>query len=215
MANVILRQILEDGNRNTIVKVVGILDTSDVVATGTVGASGFTTTLGLKTIAFVAGALVPMVGQYLTFGDSTTTFPAGTYVTSITDATHIVVNNKALATNAAAAITITGTAGMLVLLDPAMLHQIGLREGLANRLLIDHIQFNIEDLLSVYLYWEATANDLIVPLEGRGKLCPRSSWINTETAGTTGKILLDTQGWASSAVLSFMLEVHVHKSIHS
>jgi len=213
MANLVKRQVIEDGPRNMIVKIVGVLDTSDVAATGTIGASGFTTTLGSNAVAFVAGALVPTLGQYLTFGDGVATFVAGTYITSIVDATHITVNNVALKNNAAAAVTITGTAGAVVAIDPALLFPIGSIEGLPNRVAVEFLQYNIEDTLSVYLYWEATANDLIVPLEGRGHIPKHTYWRNTEAAGVTGKLLLATQGWAASAVLGFAIEISVKKYI--
>jgi len=89
MANVTTIQTLVDGPRNVVLKLSGIVDTSDVSVTGTIGASGFTTTTGSKTVSFVAGALVPTVGQFLTFGDTAATFVAGTYVTSIISETVI------------------------------------------------------------------------------------------------------------------------------
>ena len=42
----------------------------------------------------------------MTFSDGTASFPANTYIVSITDATHIVVSNNAKKDNAAAAVTI-------------------------------------------------------------------------------------------------------------
>src|SRR5512135_2267911 len=150
MANILTTQLLVDGPRNAVVKIVGILDTSDVAATGQIGSAGFTTVTGSKNIAFTAGALVPTVGQYLTFSDGTTTFPAGTYVTSITDATHIVVNNAALATNTNAAITITGTAGAVVIADPAQMGYMDFNNQFkATQLRIDRILYTVEEGLDV------------------------------------------------------------------
>jgi len=209
MANIVRRQILEDGPRNTIIKIAGILDTSDIAATGEIGASGFTTTAGSRNVAFVAGALVPTVGQYVTFSDTAATFVAGTYITAVTDATHIVVSTAALKDNAAAAVAITGTAGAIVILDPAFLEQIGAREGLANRLAVVEIEYTVEAALAVYLYFEATANALIAPLQGWGELEPCVPINNIEATGVTGKIVLSTQGQAGT--LSFTVLLCVKK----
>lgn len=214
MANITTQQLLVDGPRNVVIKLSGIVDTSDVSVTGTIGASGFTTTIGSKTVSFVAGALVPTVGQYLTFSDGTTTFAAGTYVTSIISATSITVSKAALATNAAAAITITGTTGAVVLLDPANLSAIDHNGTLATRLVIDHIDYNVEPLLTVNLYWEATANTLIQSLVNSGDEIDYKkvggAW-NNAGAGITGKILYTTQGWSASAVLSYTAILHCRK----
>lgn len=214
MANIVTRQVLLDGQRNAVIKLSGILDTADIAATGQIGASGFTTTLGANTIAFVAGALAPVVGQYVTFSDVAATFPAGTYITSITDATHIVVNNAALKTNAAAAVTITGTAGAVVLVDPAMLNVMGGNSGACTRVVVDKITYNIESALAVNLYWEATANDLLAGLVTSGDTLDATDFggiYNTEQAGVTGKLVWTTQGWSAGAVLSFNVVLKIRK----
>lgn len=212
MANVVTTQILVDGPDNVVVKLEGIIDTSDVAATGQIGASGFTTTTGLKTIAFVAGALVPTIGQYLTFSDSAATFVVGTYVTGITDATHITVSTAALKDNAAAAVTITGTAGAIVVVDPALLSNM-IFTTKATKLRIDKVMYNVEDTLGVILFWEATANTRIEELVGRGKMDFRrfGGLTNNAGAGVTGKIVATTQGWATSAILSFSLILELKK----
>ena len=214
MANVYSTQLIVDGPRNTVVKAEGILDTSDIGATGQVGASGFTTTIGSPNIAFVAGALAPLVGQYLTFGDGTTTFPAGTYVTAVTDATHIVVSNNALATNAAAAITITGSAGGLVLLDPAKLvgwDNTGLLK--AAKLSLLKVVFSVEDGLEVRLSWDATTPQRLEQLTGRGKFdhYQMSGMPNNAGAGVNGRVLLATEGWKAAAIYSFSVVLYFKK----
>ena len=214
MSNVITTQLLVDGPKNVVIKVDGVVDTSDIAVTGTIGASGFTTTIGSRTVTFVAGALVPTLGQYLTFGDGTTTFLAGTYITAINSATSITVSRAALATNAAAAVTITGTTGNVVLIDPAFLSLVNSDNLLASRLRIDKINFDVEDLLVVNLLWEATANVSIWHLAGRGKFEPvkRFGGLSTNAgAGATGRILLSTQGWSASAVLSFSMTIELTK----
>lgn len=212
MANLITTQLLVDGPRNAIVKVVGILDTSDVAATGQIGSGGFTTTIGSKTIAFTAGALTPTLGQYVTFSDGTTTFPAGTYITGITDATHITVNNAALATNVSAAITITGTAGAIVIADPAEMGYMDFQnQHKATQLRVDRIIYTVEEGLDVRLFWEATANTYIIDLvkAGHQELWQFGGYQNNAGAGKTGRIVLTTEGW--SAVREFTILLHMIK----
>lgn len=213
MANSTTVQLLVDGPGNCVVKIEGVLDTSDLAATGQIGASGFTTTLGSRTIVFVAGALVPMVGQFLTFSDTTTTFNAGTYVTSIVSATSVIVNNPAKAINAAAAITITGTAGSVVLVDPALLSNIW-ETQVTSRLTITKLIHNIEDLLSVNLFWDATTPVRIEELTGRGKgdYHRFGGLVNNAGAGVNGRILISTQGWVATTTLSFSLILELKKS---
>jgi hypothetical protein len=214
MANITSIQKLLDGPRNVVVKLAGILDTSDVAATGQIGASGFTTTIGSKLITFVAGALTPTLGQYVTFSDGTTTFPAGTYITRITDATHIVVNNAALATNVAAAITITGTAGAVVLLDPAELTGLGGFGAQPTRVIVDRLSFAVDVGNAVNLYWEATTNQLAATLTDSGddvELKHFGGAYNPEAAGVTGKLLYSTQGWSGGAILSFIVVLECRK----
>lgn len=198
--NVLTSQILVDGPRNTVVKIVGVLDTSDVAATGTIGASGFTTTTGSNAITFVAGALLPTLGQYVTFGDSAATFVAGTYITSIIDATHITVNNVALKNNAAAAVTITGTAGAVVIADPAVLSDmVDSTETKATKLRIDKIQFTGSDALLANLYWKATVSVAAFSVTESADLCFKKigGLQNNAGTGVNGQITLSTSGWGS------------------
>ena len=214
MANITTQQLLVDGPRNVVLKLSGIVDTSDVSVTGTIGASGFTTTTGSKTVSFVAGALVPTVGQFLTFGDTAATFVAGTYVTSIISATSITVSTAALKDNAAAAVTITGTTGSVVLLDPSKLSGVDCDGTLPTRLIIDHIDFNVEAGLTVNLYWDATAPTFIHSLVNSGDDLDYKHfgglW-NNAGAGITGRILYNTQGWSASAILSYTVVLHCRK----
>lgn len=212
--NVVTTQVLMDGERNVVVKLEGILDTADIAQTGQIGASGFTTTIGSKTVTFVAGALLPTQGQYVTFSDGTTTFPANTYITSIISATSITVSNAALATNVAAAITITGTAGAIVVVDPAQLSDmIAQTSTKASKLRINKITYNVEDSLGIILLWEATANVRIEEIVGRGKMdFHRFGGLqNNAGAGVTGKIVAQSQGWAGGAILSFSLLLELVK----
>ena len=209
--NVITRQVIIDGSQNTVIKIVGVLDTSDVATTGTIGASGFTTTTGLYTIAFVAGALLPTLGQYVTFGDSAATFVAGTYITAITDATHITVSNPALKDNAAAAVTITGTAGAIVVADPAVLSDmVDSTKTKATKLKIKELTFATSDALLVNLYWKATASVPAVSVTQSGELefCDFGGLQNNAGAGINGQITLDTSGWGSGTkIFTLILEL--------
>jgi hypothetical protein len=212
MSNVLNQEVLIDGPRNYVLKLVGTVDTSDIAATGTIGASGFTTTIGSKTVSFVAGALVPTVGQYLTFGDGTTTFSAGTYVTSIISATSITVNQAAKATNVAAAVTITGTAGSVVIADPALVQPTPYWP--CTNFILDRVTYMIEPALEVRLDWEATANQRLLNFLGSGHTPDYKRFgglPNNSGAGKTGKLLLSTQGWTASAILSFTLTLELKK----
>jgi hypothetical protein len=214
MSNTLTIQKLQDGPNNVIIKIDGVVDTSDMAATGQIGASGFTTVIGSKNITFVAGALVPTLGQVVTFSDGVTTFVAGTYITAITDATHITVNNAALATNAAAAITITGAAGNMVLLDPTQLSLMDHMGTACSKFRIDNIVYDVEDLLSVNLFWDATTPAPVWHLVGRGKIEAAKHYAalqNNAGTGVNGRLVMTTQGWSASAVLSFSILLDCNK----
>lgn len=214
MANSVTVQLLEDGPRNVILKIDGYLDTSDVAVTGTIGASGFTTITNSSTVTFVAGALVPTVGQYLTFSDGTTTFVAGTYVTNIISATQIKVSTKALATNNSAAITITGSTGVVAFVGPAQLSYMWEGgEQYATQLRINKVQFSVDEGLCVSFFWEATSNLRIFDLVRTGKLDFRhfGGVSNNAGAGKTGSILLSTEGWSSGKILEFTVLLELVK----
>ena len=73
--------------------------------------------------------------------------------------------------------------------------------------LIDRIQFTVESPLECRLFWDSTADVHIGIFTGTGteKYERFGGLPNNGGAGTTGKILLSTQGWSASAVLSFIL----------
>lgn len=135
MANSVNTQVLLDGPRNVVVKVEGILDTSDLAST------------------------------------------------SIADpASYIGMDN-------------TGT-------------------RLALDLIVDRIQFSIEDGLECRLAWDASTPTRMVELSGRGteKYERFGGLMNNSGAGRTGKIMLSTQGWAAPASpLSFTLILTMKK----
>jgi hypothetical protein len=200
--NILTIQKLIDGNSKVVIKVDGVVDTSDIAATGTLGtaATGATTT-GSTTITFTAGGLLPVQGQYVTG----TGIPAGAYIVSFTT-TSAVLNVAATATNSG--LTFTLVAGNIVLLDPALLSPVDQNGTIATKLRIDQIiPFDIEDLLSVNLFWDATTPVAIWHLDGRGDIKDGAKIYgglqNNAGAGVTGRILAATQGWTTGAILSF------------
>lgn len=101
-----------------------------------------------------------------------------------------------------------------VLIDPATLAGMdfsGTQKALG--LIVERIQFSIEDTLEVRLAWDATTPQRMVELQGRAteKYERFGGLINNSGAGRTGKILISTQGWAASAVLSFTLILTMKK----
>ena len=91
-------------------------------------------------------------------------------------------------------------------LDPAVLFGIdntGLVKAL--HLQIKEIMFNIEDLLEVRLFWDATTPKRIEALTGRGTFNYDRVGRLTDNSGpgSTGKILVATEGWSTGKILSF------------
>jgi hypothetical protein len=76
--------------------------------------------------------------------------------------------------------------------------------------LIDHIDYSISDQLEVQLLWEATVDQMIMPLAGRGRMSfiDFGGLVNNAGAGKTGGIRLLTTGWTSGVqVFSLVLEL--------
>jgi hypothetical protein len=123
MANSVLVQLLVDGPRNAVIKVTGVLDTSDVPYT--------------------------------------------------------------------------------IIIDPALLAGIDNTGTIkAKHLRMLKLTYNIEDLLSVNLFWDATVPLVIEELVGRGqmKYYPYGGLTDNSGAGSTGKIGLSTKGWLVGSV---------------
>ena len=80
-------------------------------------------------------------------------------------------------------------------------------------LIIDRVQFAIEDTLECRLAWDATTPTRIMELTGRGteKYERFGGMTNNSGAGRTGKILLLTEGWAAGKILSFTLVLSLKK----
>lgn len=77
------------------------------------------------------------------------------------------------------------------------------RAGRVNGLRVDEIQYSIGDGLQVTLTWEATSEELLAAIAGRGKLNQRSSGgliPNRQAIGYIGDINLRTTGFNVQAV---------------
>lgn len=205
MANTLSTQLLVDGPRNVVVKLEGVLDTSDFGASTSLTSAA--TTTGSPSITFASNTVL-LPGQFI----SGTGIPTGTYVLSVESATAATLSANATATNTG--LTLTVSAGGLVILDPAKLSAIDNATGqLATKLRIDQISFNIEDTLAINLLWNATTQKRIEQLTGRGKMKYHHFGGLTNNAGTgvDGKILASSQGWATSAVLAYSLIIECVK----
>jgi hypothetical protein len=102
-------------------------------------------------------------------------------------------------------------------IDPATLSAIGAFGTLPTKVRIDMIEYNIEDTLSVNLFWDATVPVLTGEFVGRGsqKYNHFGGLLNNAGAGVTGKITATTTttGTAISAtnILSFTLFITLVK----
>ena len=205
MANTLSFQVLEDGPRNCIVKVVGIIDSADIVAS--VITAGITN--GLATVTFAATSTL-VQGQRVTG----TGIPANTYITAITAGVGFTMSQIATATNAAASLT----AGSAVLFDPAVMSKVDdFGTGLATKCRIDRLVFTVESGLECRLYWDATAPVIITDISGAahqelakfGGL--QNQAVTTAAAGSNGMITLSTQGWSIGQNLSFNILLELVK----
>lgn len=103
----------------------------------------------------------------------------------------------------------TSNLAIQTVITAATLNQQG-TGGTPTGLRIDYIDYSISDQLECQLYWHATANMLIMPLAGRGRM---NFWTfgglqNNAGAGKTGDIDLVTTGWASGVqVLTLIFEM--------
>jgi hypothetical protein len=99
----------------------------------------------------------------------------------------------------------SGDLAYAVILDPATLAGIDNTGTLkATKLRIEHVQFSIEDNLSVNLFWDAGTPKRIEEYTGRGhqKYYSFGGLVNNAVA-PTGKIGASTEGAAVGSTLSF------------
>lgn len=202
MANVVNTQVILDGHRNAVVKVTGVLDTSNVAASGLLGTAGTgATTNGSNIITFTAGGLTPTIGQ----GVTATGIPAGAYITAINSATQVTLNVAATATTSN--LTFSLTAGSIIIVDPTMFSLI------PTNFCIHHLDYSISDPLEVRLLWDAATQVDILPVAGRGRM---SFWnfggLQNNAVSPTGRIALETTGYSATLgttplVFSLVLEL--------
>jgi hypothetical protein len=100
-----------------------------------------------------------------------------------------------------------------LVVDPSLLSDYDINGVKASQLRINRIVYDVEDLLDVQLYWDASTPVRIWNLVGRGKV---DAWryggiSNNAGAGKTGKITMTTQGWSIGAVLSFTIILELVK----
>jgi len=109
----------------------------------------------------------------------------------------------------------TSDLGSTVVIDPALLVGVDNTGTLkAAKLRIVNIDYSIEDLLAVNLFWDATTPVRIASLTGRGEVGGKkySGLVNNAGAGVNGKITATTQGWTAGS-LSFVLILECVKQL--
>jgi hypothetical protein len=75
---------------------------------------------------------------------------------------------------------------------------------------IYHLDYSISDQLEVTLSWQATVDQVILPIAGRGRMSfvDFGGLTNNAGAGKTGAISLKTTGWTSGIqIFSVVLEL--------
>ena len=100
------------------------------------------------------------------------------------------------------------------LITPSGLSSLGDLQPACSHVSIQRIEYDIEDTLTVNLYWDATTDVAIVRLVGRSTFEPMkySGFPNNAGAGITGKVQYDTQGWSAAAILAATFTIYATKS---
>jgi hypothetical protein len=107
----------------------------------------------------------------------------------------------------------TADLGNTTVADPALLVGVDNTGQLkAATFRIVGMNFDVEDGLAVNLYWDAATPVLIDSLVGRGALPPSYQAYggltnNAALPGKTGKIIMNTQGWAGILSFNFIVEL--------
>lgn len=82
----------------------------------------------------------------------------------------------------------------------------------ASGLGIERIDYSIQDGLSVQIYFEATPNDLINSLVGRGKQDYKPEGFRyCMNSAKTGRILINTNGFVATGNFTFNLKLTMRK----
>jgi len=101
-----------------------------------------------------------------------------------------------------------------IIAQPSTLSDLGPFAGVkAKALRLDKIDYAIEDLLTITLFWDATVPVRICDLAGRGVIDNTKffDWNNTQAAGWTGNITASSTGGAAGSALSFMINLAMTK----
>jgi hypothetical protein len=106
--------------------------------------------------------------------------------------------------------------GKVLVVDPSTLSDFDINGVKANRLRINKIVYDVEDLLTVNLFWQdaTSANDKIIwNLTGRGKVDARhfGGIINNGTPAPTGAITSSFDYEGSTQVLTFTIILELVK----
>jgi len=184
-------------------KVVGILDTADIPLASGAKTVGITNGSPTATIATTTDIVQ---GQRVTG----TGIPANTYITAVSAGVGFTMSQNATATNATASLTLGGA----VLFDPAVLSKVDdFGTGLATQGRVNRVVFTVEPALECRIYWDATAPVLMTDSTGAAhqELDKFGGLQNNAGAGKNGMIILVTQGWATSAILSFTIVLEIVK----
>lgn len=101
-----------------------------------------------------------------------------------------------------------------VIIDVSALSSMGDLLGAPTRVNIKRIVYDIEDTLTVNLFWDATADVSIWRLVGRGEidLTKTGGLKNNAGAGITGDVSFTTQGWSGGAILAGSFTIECVKS---
>lgn len=97
----------------------------------------------------------------------------------------------------------TSDVAYTIIANPATLQGIDWTGSIkAATFILKKINYNVEDLLSLNFYWDATTPQFIEELAGRGqaKYFEFGGLTNNAGAGKTGSIGFSTKGWASTSV---------------
>jgi len=106
----------------------------------------------------------------------------------------------------------TSDQGSTIIVDPATLSDYNINGVKATKLRINKINFDVEDGLDVELFWDAGTPVRIGNFVGRGKVDAwRYGGIVNNATSPTGKITLQTQGWATGNILSYTIVLELVK----
>ena len=106
----------------------------------------------------------------------------------------------------------TSNLAYTVIVNPATLSDYNINGVKATQLRINKVNFDVEDLLDVELFWDAPTPVRVWDFIGRGKVEARHyGGISNNATNPTGSIAIQTNGWTSGSVLSYTLVLELVK----